>query len=620
MPSLDPQLESRIRQMVPTLPGWCSSEKALHMAESICRNLPVVCVEIGVFGGRSLLPMALACRHLGRGHVFGVDPWCETDSLEGMTHPDEIAFWSQIKHDQIFLDCQRAINQANLAATCSLIRSTAAQSADLFDRIDLLHIDGNHHEQSAIRDVRLYLPKVADGGDIWVDDADWDSTQLAIRLLHEECDLVHNYGTYLHLRKRGARGPLDLAEGAQESKSLNLARRQLIELPEGVVGDFRGGVYNPGAALIGDHFVLLARNERYTELDRRTDPARSVASSRPLSIMLDRRGQVVSASPLSVSGEMHADRAEDFRLFRWKSRLYTSFSRVTKSGRIEIQTAEVDLDNLEIGSPIQTQLDFEVAMIEKNWCFFPHGEDLFVVYSFQPFRLLRVVNSQAFHCRTIVSAPVTFHGQTHPLRFAGQISNSTSPIPFRDHLLLFIHHRDVANNYQHYAVCLDRRTLHPQRISRHPLFSGGDAQGMRPNVVYLTSVVVVDQEYWFFFGEGDEHLSYVRYTESDLAHLLSDSVEICLDLTERNQITGPYLYRQHGLFERTVFLREDGTIENGSEHDSHWKLMTLDDRTELWIIGTGEISCRLQSVSPGDWEGIWNRGSRPRTTLTRHHK
>lgn len=148
MPDLDPHLEAKIRQLVPSLQGWCAVEKALEMAQALCEIRPRICVEIGVFGGRSLLPQALACQSLQQGHVFGIDPWSATDSLEALSHPDDIAYWSQLDHEAIFRGCLQALLNEGLTPFCSLIRASAQHCADLFVNIDVLHIDGNHSRES----------------------------------------------------------------------------------------------------------------------------------------------------------------------------------------------------------------------------------------------------------------------------------------------------------------------------------------------------------------------------------------------------------------------------------------------------------------------------------------
>ncbi|MBI2810794.1 MAG: class I SAM-dependent methyltransferase [Candidatus Melainabacteria bacterium] len=42
-------------------------------------------VEIGVFGGKSLVPMACALRANQKGRIYGIDPWDNKESVRGLT-------------------------------------------------------------------------------------------------------------------------------------------------------------------------------------------------------------------------------------------------------------------------------------------------------------------------------------------------------------------------------------------------------------------------------------------------------------------------------------------------------------------------------------------------------
>jgi hypothetical protein len=69
------ELKAKISQALPFLEGWCSKEKACAFIDLVLQEKPQTCVEIGVFGGKSLLPVAMALKSLGQGIVIGVDPW-----------------------------------------------------------------------------------------------------------------------------------------------------------------------------------------------------------------------------------------------------------------------------------------------------------------------------------------------------------------------------------------------------------------------------------------------------------------------------------------------------------------------------------------------------------------
>ena len=67
--------------------GWCSIAKGEFLVDLVLKHQPKVIVEIGVWGGRSLIPMASALKSLGEGIAYGIDPW---DSLESAIWRDDI--------------------------------------------------------------------------------------------------------------------------------------------------------------------------------------------------------------------------------------------------------------------------------------------------------------------------------------------------------------------------------------------------------------------------------------------------------------------------------------------------------------------------------------------------
>ena len=63
--------------------GWCKLEKANALAAAIVSIQPNLIVEVGVWAGRSLIPMALSLKYLGKGKILGIDPWRAADSEIG---------------------------------------------------------------------------------------------------------------------------------------------------------------------------------------------------------------------------------------------------------------------------------------------------------------------------------------------------------------------------------------------------------------------------------------------------------------------------------------------------------------------------------------------------------
>jgi len=80
------------------LEGWCSYQKAAILIDFILKIKPQVILEIGVFGGKSLVPMAIAVKENGSGKVYGIDPWDCGASVEGMDKPNK-EWWGSLDHD-----------------------------------------------------------------------------------------------------------------------------------------------------------------------------------------------------------------------------------------------------------------------------------------------------------------------------------------------------------------------------------------------------------------------------------------------------------------------------------------------------------------------------------------
>lgn len=190
----------------PHLEGWCTPEKASAMCRLILDTRPQVVVEIGVFGGRSLIPQALALSIASPGALLlGIDPWDTDTSVEGSLDPINDKWWREsVDLSAIQRGCLDAIRAANLQRHVAILPFHAHAIAPVMARpsIDILHIDGCHSELASTRDVRDWLPIVRRQGHVWFDDCSWASTQRAVALLDKACDRVLQVGDCVLFKKR----------------------------------------------------------------------------------------------------------------------------------------------------------------------------------------------------------------------------------------------------------------------------------------------------------------------------------------------------------------------------------------------------------------------------------
>lgn len=171
------------------LPGWCTTLKGIWIADHIIREHLTRCVEIGVFGGRSLIAAGLALRKLGRGgYALGIDPYTFDRQTEGVTLTPHVEWAKDIDYEGIYRRALETIRTHDLQPFCGIVRAAADEIAPLIGPIDFLHIDGCHSVLSSCRDVETYAPKVRPGGLIVLDDCEWETVQAARTMLAAYCE------------------------------------------------------------------------------------------------------------------------------------------------------------------------------------------------------------------------------------------------------------------------------------------------------------------------------------------------------------------------------------------------------------------------------------------------
>lgn len=173
------------------LHGWCTQYKASVLMDLISIKKPKIVVEIGVFGGSSLIPMAYALKENNKGKIYGIDPWSAQESAIGMTG-ENLEWWSSIDHLDILNGLKDKIQEYDLNAYIELIQATS-ESAPYISNIDMIHIDGNHSEQASMFDVQKWVPLVNKGGIIIFDDITWGTTTKAVEWLDAHCIRIADF-------------------------------------------------------------------------------------------------------------------------------------------------------------------------------------------------------------------------------------------------------------------------------------------------------------------------------------------------------------------------------------------------------------------------------------------
>ena len=184
-------IEEEIKAQLARMSGWCSPEKALALYNLVVETKPAIAIDLGVFSGKSCLSMAYGCRTNGSGIVVGIDAWekslCTFDADEGTRN-----WWSSnVDLPNVYREFLGHLLSTGLTEQVRILRMSSWQASHcLTEEIGLLHIDGSHDEFSSSSDVAYWLPKLKVGGFVCLDDYDWASLAIAVKLAKKCCDEV----------------------------------------------------------------------------------------------------------------------------------------------------------------------------------------------------------------------------------------------------------------------------------------------------------------------------------------------------------------------------------------------------------------------------------------------
>lgn len=193
----------RIETHIPLMEGWCTVEKAKDIANLIQTAKPWLCIEIGVFAGRSLIAAGFALEENKQGIIYGIDPWQKHASLEGSQAAENNEWWEKIDYEYFYKYSIDRIFEHGLSKICIPLRLKSDDACRIFpyNHIDIIHIDGNHSEEASCLDVQCWLPKLKPGGYVIFDDTNWSSTQKAVEMLKKECKITLDRESYAIFQK-----------------------------------------------------------------------------------------------------------------------------------------------------------------------------------------------------------------------------------------------------------------------------------------------------------------------------------------------------------------------------------------------------------------------------------
>jgi hypothetical protein len=170
--------------------GWSTEIKLTKLVKYILSRKPKVIVEVGVYLGRSFFPLYWAGQEVGA-EVCGVDPFCLKAATFGQEGED-LSFWGKLDYEWMWSDFMAEVNKLPKPPH---IRRVQSRLVEDIDKIDFLHIDGNHSAFESLHDLHHWLPKMNAGGLVIFDDCDWPSVQDSVKHLDSHCKFIEDIQT-----------------------------------------------------------------------------------------------------------------------------------------------------------------------------------------------------------------------------------------------------------------------------------------------------------------------------------------------------------------------------------------------------------------------------------------
>jgi len=199
------RLRQRVESVIPALHGWTTVDKGARMAEIVVEAASARSVELGVFGGRGTISLAIGHDAIGAGEVLAIDPWEAAASLEGENSRENDEWWGKLDHEAIYASCLEALRASDVERWCRVLRERSAEAVRRVSdaSVAVLHQDSNHSEAVSCAEVEQWVPKLRRDGWWIADDTDWATTQKAqARLVELGFRAVEDYGNWKVFRRR----------------------------------------------------------------------------------------------------------------------------------------------------------------------------------------------------------------------------------------------------------------------------------------------------------------------------------------------------------------------------------------------------------------------------------
>jgi len=282
-----------------------------------------------------------------------------------------------------------------------------------------------------------------------------------------------------------------------------------------------GGAYNPGVIAIDNTRILLPRVEKDYSFKNEVVEAVLVTGN----IDYLKEGKYDEATVLRKIGFPKSSRIEDFRLFKFKDELYCTCTWVwgwngMANSRPKLITpiiCKISIEHSTITLFDYLELPLKQKQTEKNWSVFVHNDELYCLYSLDPFILFR---HKGFSWKLVKEEENgLINILQNRLPGAGYLSLSAMT-QWDERLMLGFWHTYVKGVIYQGAFILNMETFDITEFTP-PLLDGKEfTDGYKKYICYVSGLVVNESNVEVWFGECDSHTSMLELDKKELTDIL----------------------------------------------------------------------------------------------------
>jgi hypothetical protein len=261
--------------------------------------------------------------------------------------------------------------------------------------------------------------------------------------------------------------------------------------------EYKGGLFNPAFLKNKNKNYLLCRAETIPELYRKNP---FIGKTNPVLVELDKNLEnVKNYKEINIENYNENIKLEDYRSFHYNNNTLISCTYINERS-IKTAICELDFKSKTIKEiNIPNLLNFKTNETEKNWSYFEKDNELYLIYSMNPYILFKRTTDFNFEKVVEINYNISFNNSI--------VANSINPFIYNEYYFHIVHVNTGDKTYKHYPILLNKNTLKPEYYSDIPMFEKDNCYGSYNRVLYLTDYDINTNEITFFFGEGDACVS-----------------------------------------------------------------------------------------------------------------